>query len=105
MWKTDDFADYTKDGGVISENGTVMLNRIIDRAADLTPAQFSRFVDDGAARTHTGLKEVSSLSNGINLDHAARAEVRTSDIKRLLKDRRDIADLLHYQILEGNGSG
>ena len=105
MWKTDDFADYTKDGGVISENGTVMLNRIIDRAADLTPAQFSRFVDDGAARTHTGLKEVPSLSNGINLDHAARAEVRTSDIKRLLKDRRDIADLLHYQILEGNGSG
>ena len=104
VWQQDGFVDYTTDETAIDEDGVVMLERIINRAADLTPAQFSRFVDDGAARAaihaHLGRHVSSTPSSDVLSIHKARDELRISDIKRLLKNRQDIADLVNYQIID-----
>ena len=103
MWKDDGFTDYTKNDTDPPDDGVIMLERIIGRAADLTPAQFSRFVDDGATRTNaicaSKQKNVPPVPTTRNTP-TTRGKLCVSDIKRLLRIRQDIAGLLHHQISE-----
>lgn len=104
MWQRDGFVDYTTESTLGENDGVALLDRIIERAADLTPAQFSRFVDDGATRSAVTASRVDKPPPPPSAAGARapcpKNQLRVSDIKRLLKNRQDIADILHHQITD-----